>query len=55
VTLEIEELAGAQHRHLQRMLKRLSRYGDRMYISVREELREMIEIDWSPFRLVPVA
>jgi radical SAM superfamily enzyme YgiQ (UPF0313 family) len=53
VTLHIEELHAAQRRHLQRMLKRLSRYGDRLCISVREELREMIEIDWSTFKLVP--
>ncbi|UCF40484.1 MAG: B12-binding domain-containing radical SAM protein [Gemmatimonadota bacterium] len=55
VTLQIEELQAAQRRHLQRMLERLSRYGDRLYISAREELREMIEIDWSVFRLVPVS
>ncbi len=52
VTLHIEELHAAQRRHLQRMLKRLSRYGDRLYIGVREELKERIEIDWSSFRLV---
>ena len=52
ITLHIEELNAAQRRHLKRMLNRLSRYGDRMYIGVREELREMIEIDWSAFRLV---
>lgn len=52
ITLHIEELHGAQRRHLKRMLNRLSRYGDRMYIGVREELREMIEIDWSAFRPV---
>jgi radical SAM superfamily enzyme YgiQ (UPF0313 family) len=55
VTLHIEELHAAQRRHLQRMLKRLSRYGDRLYIGAREELREMIEIDWSAFRLVPLS
>jgi radical SAM superfamily enzyme YgiQ (UPF0313 family) len=55
VTLHIEELHAAQRRHLQRMLKRLSRYGDRLYISVHEELREMIEVDWSTFRVVPVS
>jgi hypothetical protein len=53
VTLHIEELHAAQRRHLQRMLKHLSRYGDRLYIRVREELRERIEIDWSAFKLVP--
>jgi radical SAM superfamily enzyme YgiQ (UPF0313 family) len=55
VTLHIEEIHAAQRRHLQRMLKRLSRHGDRLYISVREEFREMIDIDWSAFRLVPVS
>jgi hypothetical protein len=55
VTLHIEELHAAQRRHLQRMLKRLSRYSDRLYINVREELREMIEIDWSTFKVVPVS
>ncbi len=52
ITLHIEELHAAQRRHLKRMLNRLSRYGDRMYIGVRAELREMIEVDWSAFRLV---
>ena len=52
ITLHIEELHAAQRRHLKRMLKRLSRYGDRMHIGVRQELREMIEIDWSAFRLI---
>jgi len=54
VTIQIEELHAAQRRHLQRMLKRLSRYGDRLHIGLSEELREMIEVDWSAFRLVPV-
>jgi radical SAM superfamily enzyme YgiQ (UPF0313 family) len=53
ITIHIEELHAAQRRHVKRMLNRLSRYGDRMYIGVREELREMIEIDWSAFKLVP--
>jgi radical SAM superfamily enzyme YgiQ (UPF0313 family) len=53
VTLHIEELHAAQCRHLQRMLNHLSRYGDRLYIGVREELREKIEIDWSAFKLDP--
>jgi radical SAM superfamily enzyme YgiQ (UPF0313 family) len=54
VTLQIDELHAAQRRHLQRMLKRLSRYGDRLYIGVREELMEMLDIDWSAFRIIPV-
>jgi hypothetical protein len=40
------QVHAAQRRHLQRMLKRLSRYGDRLYIGVRVELLEMLDVDW---------
>lgn len=51
VTLRIEELHESQSRHLERLLRRLSRYGDRIEVAVREELRDRIEIDSSVFRL----
>lgn len=52
ITLRIEELHETQLRHLQRLLNRLSRYGDRVNIAVRKELRHMIYIDSSVFNLV---
>ncbi|MFQ5704527.1 MAG: B12-binding domain-containing radical SAM protein [Gemmatimonadales bacterium] len=52
VTLRIDELQETQVRHLRRLLKRLSRHGDRIHIAIREELRSMIEIDSSVFNLV---
>ncbi|MCB0293227.1 MAG: hypothetical protein KDH97_23430, partial [Calditrichaeota bacterium] len=52
VTLRIEALQEVQVKHLNRLLKRLSRYGDRIYISLDEEVRHLIEIDSSVFNLV---
>ncbi len=52
ITLHIEELHETQRRHLKRLLDRLSRYGDRVHVAVREELRGIIEIDSSVFNLV---
>jgi radical SAM superfamily enzyme YgiQ (UPF0313 family) len=39
---------------LERMLKRLSRYGDRVSLSVAETVRDMVHVDWSRFELVRV-
>jgi radical SAM superfamily enzyme YgiQ (UPF0313 family) len=52
ITLRIEEIHETQLRHLHRLLNRLSQYGDRINITVREELRHLIEIDSSVFNLV---
>ncbi|HEX3034123.1 MAG TPA: radical SAM protein [Thermodesulfobacteriota bacterium] len=52
ITLNIEEFHEAQRQHLNQMLKRLSRYGDRVYISVHEKLRDVVSIDSSVFNLV---
>ncbi|MGW8182810.1 MAG: hypothetical protein ACWGMT_02525 [Burkholderiales bacterium] len=38
--------------HLRRMLARLARYGDRIYLSVAEPLRARLAIDLSVFHLV---
>ncbi len=52
VTLHIEEFSEPQLEHLDHMLRRLSRYGDRVYISVHEKLTGMVNIDSSVFNLV---
>ncbi len=52
VTLVIDEAQQHQLLHLQRMLARLARYGDRIYISAAEPLRARLAIDWSLFHLV---
>ena len=48
--------AGARHeterQHLHRLINRLSRYGDRIYIAVHEKLRDKVHIDSSVFNLV---
>jgi radical SAM superfamily enzyme YgiQ (UPF0313 family) len=54
ITLHIGELRETHVRHLNRLLKRLSQYGDRIHISVNEELRHLVEIDSSVFNLVLV-
>lgn len=52
ITLHIDELHESQLQHLNRLLKRLSRYGDRIRIAVNERVREMVSIDSSVFHLV---
>lgn len=52
ITLRIEELHEAQLVHLERLLARLARYGDRIHIAVREELQDLVAIDSSVFNLV---
>jgi len=37
---------------LERLLKRLSRYGDRIHITLNDKVRDIIEIDSSVFNLV---
>jgi hypothetical protein len=52
VTLYIEEFHEEELEYLNHLLKRLSRYGDRIYINVHERLRNIINIDSSVFNLV---
>ncbi len=52
VTLRIDELRANEVRHLQRLLRRLSRYGDRISVVVHERLREVVHIDSSLCHLV---
>ncbi len=52
VTLYIEELREGQQHHLDRLLKRLARYGDRVSIRVSEKIRPMLPINSSVFHLM---
>ncbi|MFQ5630052.1 MAG: radical SAM protein [bacterium] len=52
ITLRIDEFNKEHLKHLNRLLKKLSRYGDRIEIIVHEKLREIIDIDSSKFNLV---
>jgi len=52
VTLNIEHFHETQRQHMNRLFKRLSRYGDRIYIAVHEKWRDKINIDSSVFNLV---
>ncbi len=54
ITLNIESIQDNQIKHLQHMLKRLSRYGDRISIRLHERLLEKVQIDSSLFNLVLV-
>jgi hypothetical protein len=55
ITLRIEEFQEAEIKHLQKVLKRLSRYGDRINVMVCEKLRDSIDIDSSVFNVVLVS
>ena len=52
VTLRIEQAWEAEIFHLNRLLRRLAPYGDRIFIHVDVKLRELVRIDSSVFRLV---
>ncbi len=52
ITIHIEELHEAQLQNLNRLLKQLSRYGDRVTIAVNKKLRDFVDIDSSVFNLV---
>jgi len=52
ITLRIEALHDAHRGHLNRLLKRLTRYGDRVYITVHDELKDIIVVDSSIFNVV---
>lgn len=52
ITLRVEALHDAQQGHLRRLLKRLTRYGDRVYIAVHDELKDVVDVDSSVFNVV---
>ncbi|HWQ37986.1 MAG TPA: radical SAM protein [Burkholderiales bacterium] len=52
VTLRIEALREQELPHLDRLLARLARYGDRVSVVVSERMRGVVRIDSSVFRLV---
>jgi hypothetical protein len=52
LTLRIESLPTQQLGALQRLLRRLARYGDRISIELDETLRGRVPIDSSVFHLV---
>ena len=52
ITLNIEDFHETQRQHLNSLLNRLSRYGDRIHIAVHEKFRHMVDVDSSIFNLV---
>jgi hypothetical protein len=54
ITIHIEDVHETQLKHLNHLIRQLSNYGDRVYITVKEELRHLVEIDSSIFNLVLV-
>ena len=52
LTLSIESFHAPHLEDLQRLLKRLARYGDRVSIVLDERLRNLVPIDSSVFNLV---
>lgn len=52
IYLRIEVLHQEERPELQRLLARLTRWGDRIYVEVNEKLHDLIQIDSSVFQLV---
>jgi len=52
ITIRIEEFHESQQKHFNKLLKKLSRHGDRIYIVLHEKVRNMVEVDSSIFNLV---
>lgn len=52
LTLTIDRLLAREAAHLERLLERLARHGDRIFIVVDERLRGLVRIDSSRFNLV---
>jgi radical SAM superfamily enzyme YgiQ (UPF0313 family) len=52
VTLHVDNFHEEQRQHWQRLLRRLRRNGDRIYVSANETLKEVLEVDSSVFHLV---
>jgi radical SAM superfamily enzyme YgiQ (UPF0313 family) len=55
ITLHIEEFQEGEIKHLEQLLAKLARYGDRINITVCDKLRFAIEIDSSIFNLVLIS
>jgi radical SAM superfamily enzyme YgiQ (UPF0313 family) len=49
LVLRIGHLHDREHRHMERFLARLARYGDRVHVAVDERMRVLIGVDWSRF------
>ena len=52
VSLRIDEFPAMHLRSVERLLQRLSRYGDRISLHLDDELRRVLAVDLSPFHLV---
>jgi hypothetical protein len=52
LSLHIDEFSDAQLRHLERLLRRLSRHGDRVSLHLSHRLQALLTIDLSLFHLV---
>ena len=52
LTLRIDEFSERQAKHFERLLKRLSQYGDRIHIAVDEKLEDLVVVDSSVFNLI---
>ena len=52
VTLHVDHFQEEQRRHWNRLLRRLRRDGDRIYVSTSEKLKDLLEVDSSVFHLV---
>jgi radical SAM superfamily enzyme YgiQ (UPF0313 family) len=52
VTLHVDDFHEEQRRHWNRLLRRLRRDGDRIYVSAGEKLKDLLEVDSSVFHLV---
>jgi len=52
LTLTIDQLLARETAHLERLLERLAKHGDRVFIVVNEQLRGLVRIDSSRFNLV---
>jgi len=52
VTLHVDHFQEEQRHHWNRLLRRLRRNGDRIYVSASERLKEVLDVDSSVFHLV---
>jgi radical SAM superfamily enzyme YgiQ (UPF0313 family) len=52
LTLCVSALQGSEARHLQRLLRRLARYGDRISIQLHERVSHLVHADSSVFHVV---
>ena len=52
ITLVVEEIDSGEVRQFQRLLRRLARHGDRVYIRVSERLRRLVVVDSSVFHVL---